>query len=902
MRNSFGRHTAPICRWMGTTALASVLAATAAPAGAQTGKPAPAADVEAVVITASRIDRAFDAPTPTVAITADALSIGAPSNVAAALNVMPQFRGTRGPQVTTTNTDAGSSPVDLRGLGVARTLVLLDGRRFSSDNDLNTIPTVLIKQVDIVTGGASAAWGSGAVAGVVNVTLDNTFNGFKMGVEGGQSSRSDAASERFEAAYGGSFADGRGHLLVGGEFYNSEGVQPRTDRVNNGGWASVSNGAGAFFLSPNVGFANAAVGGLILSGALNGQAFNPNGTLRTFVRGTVVGASMIGGEGPTNDSIAPLVAPNRRYNVLARVSYDLNDDMKLTAEVRHSRFYDDYAAFADNSRGNLTIKSDNAFLPAAVKAQLAAAGQTAFTFGRFNADFATERFIIDRPTTQATLAVDGKLAGAWRYSAYYSHGEALNKTATPGVILSTPYAQAIDSVIGANGQAVCRVALTNPSTTCVPINLFGAGNVSAAAAAYVTGTPSLRALTKLDVGGFSLRGEPFKLPAGDVSIAVGAEARREGINQTADAQSRALAFGTFNTAPLKGDFTVKEAFGEVLAPIVKDAPLLNDLEFNGAARVSDYDTTGSIWSWKVGATNAFFPGFRGRFTRSRDIRSGNLTELFTTRTQGQSPVSDPFTKQSATVTVIGGGNPTLNPELANTTTGGFVWSPPQIDGLRVSVDYYKINIKGVIANLSAQDILTRCFAGNQDLCGRITRDGTGNVTQILSYAANLSRYTTDGVDADVSYVLPLQDLSPLSGRLEFRGLVTWVNSLIVDDGRNRIQYVKSQDTAFGIGVPKTRATGSVTYSGDVFSGYARARYISAGNTDNTVNNTNGHIKAYGYLDVGATAKLSLPHAPQTELFVDVTNLLDKDPPPASNFSPYYDVMGRYFTVGARLRY
>jgi iron complex outermembrane receptor protein len=334
MRNSVGRHAKPVRRWMGTTALAGVLAAAAAPAGAQTAKAA-GAQVEAVVITASRIDRAFDAPTPTVAVTAEAFSIGSPSNVAAALNFMPQFRGTRGPQVTTTNTDAGSSPVDLRGLGIARTLVLLDGRRFSSDNDLNTIPTVLIKQVDIVTGGASAAWGSGAVAGVVNVTLDNTFNGLKMGVEGGQSSRSDAASERFEAAYGGSFADGRGHLLVGGEFYNSEGVQPRTDRVNNGGWASVSNGAGAFFLSPNVGFANAAVGGLILSGALNGQAFNPNGTLRTFVRGTVLGASMIGGEGPTNDSIAPLVAPNRRYNVLARVSYDLNDDMKLTAEVRH---------------------------------------------------------------------------------------------------------------------------------------------------------------------------------------------------------------------------------------------------------------------------------------------------------------------------------------------------------------------------------------------------------------------------------------------------------------------------------------------------------------------------------------------------------------------------------------
>ena len=169
-----------------------------------------------IVVTGSRIDRAgYDAPTPTIRVTAAELSIGARTNVAAALNDLPQFRATTSPATTGTNTGAGTAPVDLRGLGVSRTLVLLDGRRFSSDNDLNTVPTILIKSVDVVTGGASAAWGSGAVAGVVNIGIDDRFNGMRLGAQGGISSYKDAGERRFEGAYGTDFANGRGHFLIG---------------------------------------------------------------------------------------------------------------------------------------------------------------------------------------------------------------------------------------------------------------------------------------------------------------------------------------------------------------------------------------------------------------------------------------------------------------------------------------------------------------------------------------------------------------------------------------------------------------------------------------------------------------------------------------------------------------
>lgn len=861
--------------------------------------------VAEVVVTGSRIDRAgFEAPTPTVTVSAEQLAVGARPNVAAALNDMPQFRATTSAQTTGTNTGAGNAPLDLRGLGINRTLVLLDGHRLSSDNDLNSIPTVLIKGVDVVTGGASAAWGSGAVAGVANIKMDRNFTGLKMGVQGGVSSYDDAKEVRFEVAGGKSFADGRGHFVIGGEYLDNDGVVPKTSRPNIGRWATVSNGAGRYVLAPDVGFSNAAYGGLIMSGVLKGKAFNPDGSLRDFDYGTVVGTSSVGGEGPSNDDLSPLVTPQKRYAALASVTYDLTDKIKFTADLRQARMWNNYIWFGDNNRGNLTIKSDNAFLPAAVKAAMAAAGQTSFTMGRFNDDFAYSRIDFERNTTQADLALDGEFGDGWRWSAYYSHGESHNNIDTPGFILTSNYALAVDSVISpTTGQAVCRIALTDPNTSCVPINLFGDGSPSAAAKAYVTGTPSMRATSKLDSGGFSLRGEPFSLPAGAVSIAVGGEAREESIKQTVGALDAAKAFTTFSFSAMSGSYNVKEAFAEILVPVVRDIPILHKLDFNAAARISDYNTTGSIWSWKLGATNEFFPGFRGRFTQSRDIRSANLTELFTTTTTGYNTIVDPVKGQSVYVLTNGGGNPNLVPETADTTTVGLVYSPPAIPGLNMSLDYYKIDIDQVITTVSAQDIVTRCASGNQDLCSRVTRDSAGNITRIASTYVNLANYKTDGVDAELSYSTTADRIIPNApGRISGRMVATWVNSLTTNDGVSKIEYVKSQGYSFGLGVPKTRLVTSLEYTGDVFSANLRARYISAGNYNNTVDLVNGHIKPYTYVDLGVQAKLPEYRGHQVVVYANASNLFDKDPPVSSLYSPYYDVIGRYVTLGARVQF
>ncbi|WP_447728604.1 TonB-dependent receptor [Sphingomonas koreensis] len=854
-----------------------------------------------VTITGSRIDvLGFEAPTPTSHVTRADFEIGVRSNVAAALNDLPQFRGTISPQTSGTNTSAGMAPVDLRGLGINRTLVLLDGRRFSSDNDLNTIPTVLIKSADIVTGGASAAWGSGAVAGVVNVVLDGDMSGIRLGAQTGISARGDAAERRFEGAFGSRFAGGRGQVIFGAEYLDNDGVIPKISRPSVGRWASVAAGNGSFILAPDVGFSNAARGGLILSGVLTGQVFNPDGSLRDFRYGTVVGNEMIGGEGPSNDDLSALVTPQRRYSALGRVSFKPDDSIKIIAELRHSRMWNDYIWFGDHNRGNIFISRDNAFLTPDINARLLAAGEAGFTMGRFNSDFPFPRIDFERVTTQGTIAFDATMGGRWRLGGYYSHGEYRNDIDTPGFVIGANFNQAVDAVRDpATGQPVCRIKLSDPSSDCVPINLFGEGSPSAEALAYITGTPRQRATTTLDVGGISVRGEPLMLSAGPVSIAAGIEVRREAIRQTVGELDLTRAFRSFNFAPIAGGFTVKEAFGEILVPLVRDRPLLRKLELNAAVRLSDYDTTGSIWSWKLGATNEFFPGFRARFTRSRDIRSANLAELYTQLTVGYNTLTDPVKNVSVYVLNHSVGNPGLRPETAITFTAGFLYAPPGIPGLRLSADYYRVRIDDVITTVSAQDLVIRCFNGNQALCANVERDADGNITRTLTSYLNLSEYRTDGIDAEISQTLPLR-FTGLPGKLTFRLRANWVDSLETNDGVTTIEYVRSQGNSFSLGVPEWRVNGSIGYESRDFGTQLRARHISAGNYNSTIRLLNNHIPAYTYVDFLAWTRIATGPRTKIEIYGNVTNLLDKQAPNGSLYSPFYDVIGRYFSMGTRL--
>lgn len=889
---------------------AAGLAIAAAPAAAQAEGQAATAAAEdegaaepELVITGSRIDRAgFDAPTPTTVLSGDALLQGDRPSIAQVLNDLPQFRASTTPVTNFSGTASGSSPADLRGLGSTRTLTLLNGRRFTGSGDLNTVPQGLISRVEVVTGGASAAWGSGAVGGVVNILLNEQLEGLAIGAQSGVSSREDAFRYGFDAAFGTKFADGAGHFMIGAQYLNDEGVLDRDSRPNLGSTTLFSKPGGGRVIAQDVNYSNASVGGLITTGVLAGQTFERDGTLRPFRFGSPNdGSSMVGGEGTSLRDETALSAPYQRLNGYARASFELGD-AKLWIDGSYSRMWAEYPFYAESNRGgsNITVSRDNPFLPKAVRDRLVAANQTSFRMGRVFEDYGYRTFGYTRETVDAAIGIDGSFGGGkWRYSAYYGHGQLIDDRGYLNQKVDANFTRAIDVVAHpVTGAPICRVALTDPTTACRPLNVFGEGNADPAAVAYAfSNSAHVRNTTKLDTAAVSLRGDPFSLWAGPVSIAIGAEARWESIESSGlDPISAARGFTTFNFSELNGGFNVKEGFAEVAVPLLDQD--FSKLEFSAAGRYSHYSNTGSVNSWKLGLTNRVYSELLLRVSRSRDIRSGSLSELFTNRSTTRSTVAD-GANGSYEIITYGGGNQALDPEIGETTTVGASWSPSFIPGLSLSVDYFDIRIKGAISTLSGQDIITRCANGNTALCGQIVRGSDNKITHIFATFVNLAEYKTHGIDFEASYNLPLSKLSAAwPGTLKFRGLATYVPSLTTDDGVSKIEYAGEVGEALPFGTPKWRASGSLTYQDQALSIDARLRYVAGGMWSSALKDLeNNAIKARTYVDLGARVTID-----KLTLSLNVNNLFDVDPPLTTTGQIHYDQIGRYFSTSARIKF
>jgi len=874
-------------------------------------EPSPAGDVSVTamdtvfVSAASRIDRiGFVAPTPTIVIGEIELQQGRRNNLGAVLNDMRTFVPNNTPDTTVTTTTNGATNANLRGLGGVRTLVLLVGRRFTGSNDLNSIPLSLIKSVDVVTGGASAAWGSDAVAGVVNIVLDNRFKGLALEARSGISDRDDGFEYFVSAAGGSGFAAGRGHLIFGAEFLDNEGIFPRASRPRVGRVATIANpgrtadnGQSAFLLVPGITYSNSSHGGLIVSGVLAGQTFNPDGTLRPFQFGRVFGSNMLGGEGGNDDDFRAASAPQKRYGIFSRATFDLTDSVQLSADLRYTNMSNHYTWWPDSDSGDLVIQADNAFLSENIRNQLAAAGETQFTMGRLNHDFALLTIDYTRRTKQATVALDGVFADEWRWDAYSSRGEYETVHWYGNFRLANEYARAVDSVLHPeSGQPICRVTLTNPNSNCVPINLFGEGAPSQAASDYVTGTFWHTTKITLDTAGASLRGEPFSLWAGSISVATGVEIRREQIRQDVDPRSTNNEFITFNPKAMGGKYTVKEAFLEALVPLVKDAPLMRNLDFNGAARFSDYSTSGGIWSWKLGITNQLTDSLRFRATRSRDIRSASLSELYTSLITLYTNIVDPVTGQGLQILTLGGGNPDLVPETSDTMTFGLVWEPDFAPGLSVSLDHFDIDIDRVISLISGQDTVTRCFNGNTELCANITRNPVTQEIELVRNAyINLANYKTNGFDFDTVYRFSGEKLG-LPGDFRVRSTMTYVDTLTIDDGVSKLILVGSGNNV-------------MRWSGNLAFGWQhaelgldlRARYLHSAVFNRSLDVQNNARGSRTYLDLNLNYDFNTrKDGGKFSLYGGITNLTDKQPPLAG--AGQYDIIGRYYTLGARYRF
>lgn len=958
---------------IGTPALAqqASTARAPAPADAAAADDAETDQANTIIVSGSRIDRAgFVAPSPTVVIGVQTLEDRAAVNVADVINEVPGFRRTQAPESGGIG-NQGANNADLRGLGPVRTLVLLDRLRLPAVNlpgstvagatDLNLIPSALISRIDVVTGGASAAYGSGAVSGVLNLQLNTRLEGIKGNLQWGQTRYGDASDVFASAAAGTSFAGGRGHFVIGGEFNKNNGTDLFNDK-RDWGTRNVSSvtlpanraaGLPANLIAENVTFGMLTPGGLISPTAAGNPAalrnlqfvVGPNGSVTTapFNAGLYqgqVGTNMVGGTGTPPYQV--LRADTQRYNIAAHAEYELSDSLAIWARGLYSKVETQnisaqIRAATGGTTGFLSISRNNPYLQAALTpTQLALIpANGSLTIGYLGNDFGPPIIDTDSKTYSLSGGVKGELGGGWRWDASMQYGKNTANQTQSNTPITANFLNAINAV-SLNGQIVCANQAARDAG-CQPINILGKAAYSPAAYNYAFGSAVSEAISTLFEATFNLNGDLFAMWAGDVSVGLGGSYRKETFVTNVDAISQAGGFMARapRNFPKVGD-SVKEAYVEAIVPLLNEDWGAGSLEFNGAFRLTDYSVSGSVNTWKTGLIWKPIPDIMLRGTVSRDIRAPSLTELFTTAvpTVPRPIYADPraaFVGQpSYAYDVVTGGNVNLTPEIAKTTSFGAVLTPTFIPRLQFSADYFQIKIRDAIGATAAATSLTNCIGTGvvdttSPYCSLITFAGgnatTGAVLSVLSQNANFAEFKTRGIDFALAYVLPIQDIftggdaritynAQATRTIEYRS--TFDISRQFPNGINRAGQTGA---IFGgtAGVPNWVINSNLAYRGTRFEASLQYRWISRSRFNNQfvgpddpsyspalVNSiSNNIVPSRGYVNISASYNLGNDDR-KIQIYGTVNNLLNQDPPlPAINNNAWYDLLGQTFRIGVR---
>ena len=896
-------------------------------------------DLETVVVTGSHLAvSSYELPTPVTMVTVQELTDRGVANVGDYLSYLPAFNAHNNPQNTTLwSLKNGATYMDLRGFGANRTLTLLDGRRFvASDRnallDMNVFPTGLIERIDVVTGGASAVYGSDAIAGVVNVVTNKHFNGVKVDAQYGASQHGDATSTSGSFAAGGTLLGDRAHVVLSVDVMHTGGLATQNDRdwgraapciMNNPAYTGPGSGSQQI-VGYNCTLSTATTGGLIVSpGPLAGQQFGPGSVLEPFVPGTNFSPAapfMSGGSGANMGADRPISVPFERYAAYGSFRYALTDDIELFVDATTAQSTGKSPTAQHWDFGSINIRADNAYLPSALRTQMTQNNISSFTMSRVNTDMG---FYIAESKTNVDRFVVGAegSSGGWNWNAYAQHGKTNYTNLQLNNRIQQNFTNAVDAVVNpATGAIVCRQTLTGGAPGCVPINLFGFGSPSAAANKYVHGTEFLEwEITEEDAAASVSREIPT-LPSGPLAVAFGGEYRKESTGGSGDPLAVSGGYTVVSPVPPTfGSYHVTEGYVELAQPLLKDMPGADLLSLNAAYRYADYSTSGGADAWKIGLS--YFPvsTLQLRGLVSRDIRAPNLAEAFSPPGGlSFSTINDPNTNSSYAIKLHGGGNPNLKVESAKTTSFGIVYKPDWIEGLAVSADYWDIKLSDKIGGLGAQQIINFCAAGNAQACDNITRDpASGLIDNINQTLFNIAWEKHTGVDIQSSYTHPLGslfgDAAQLTLSLDATYTQHWsLSSDGTDATRSELAGQVGANVG-GSGVPKWRGNVTADYAAGPLGFNARIRYVGGGKyinywtTDNFANNNIGSTQ---YLDLSARYTFGESGSHPIEARFGIDNALDKDPlvnPETffiTGFTNYeiYDVMGRRFYAGARITF
>lgn len=913
----------------------------------------PEPGIREIIVTGSRLSNPnFTSPTPVQTITTEQIMQRAPVQISDVINEMPAMRVSKSASGSGRVADQQSgvqSLTDLRGLGDIRTLTLVNGHRHvgtvaSGSFDTNMVPVGLIERVDVVTGGASAAYGSDAVAGVVNFILKDHMKGITASAQGGVTDRGDGKQFAISVAGGTDFADGRGHILGGFDWGSTLGVgniySRFTDEQGLLANANLSGGLPSQVFATGVELANVTTGGLIYNrAASNGTyySFDAAGNPVAFGRGTVYGsgtsAQMTGSTANYGNSpyrFFQLQNTNSRLVAYGRLSYDLSDNWQVYGDLNYAH---------TSLPSQLTSSYLTSFqvpvssLPASIQGLYT--GSTNVTIGRIMTENGGGNLTWQNLDMHDMVGGVKGTIGKFKVDVYGQHGWTHQDFNTTGLVLSALY----KAVYGCNGTTtnpnltslLASQAALYESTTgkaCVAFNPLGTTN-SAAAINYIYNNQHQDTVISKDVVSASLSGSPVTLWAGDVSVALGGEWRKDKLTVTSDALGAANIYSVGNFTTYGGQQTVKEGFLEVGVPLAKDMRFARSISVDGAVRRTDYSLSGAVTTWKAGAVWEPTSGLRLRTTWSRDIRAPNLSELYfiggslPTATTNNIAGTTGYL-QTGTTNIYGAGNPNLKPEKANTFTGGATLSIAHgpLRGLRVAVDYYNIRINGAITRLTStqtQNLCSAIIAAGGTTCPGITFDSTATngIATAANLTYNLNQLKSSGIDFDASYRVP--DLG-IPGHFELRASANYAIHLQQFLTLVRPQPYETAGSAQG--VPKWTGTATLSYvlgrSGvDVqlrgFTGVKydtltplsdpsdAAYYTSTGAINANTINTNKlpgmvYTNLSWHIGVGKNA----------QLFGVINNVFDRSPPlyavvavTAGSRNLNYDLLGRSYKVGIR---
>lgn len=797
-----------------------------------------------IVVTGSRIRRTdLTSSSPVVVTSAAEIGVsGSIANVEDFLNELPQFvPATTG---ASNNPGNGLATINLRGAGVARTLVLVDGKRYVPSTlggiiDINTIPTPLVERVEVVTGGASAVYGSDALAGVVNFILKKDFSGVELNGQYNITERGDASIFTTSLTVGGNFGDNRGNaaLLVsytdreaafaadreysrvvlldsvpalnaagtvasGGCVPGSQNRFGLGTRVAPGAPSTLGNREACF-----VPGGSGAVPNLLLPGVgATGTTFNPDGTARPFVdpddlfnfapaNYLQLPQQRFLGTAIAHYEISPTFVPFARatfaYNKVPRelastpvsnvFTFNLGNPF-LTPSGRNA-----ICSALDTNPAVPGVQSpDPATCPALAAADTLVPG---VSIARRQEEVGPRQQPQETYSFQIQLGMRGDLGSDFNYEGFYQYGRTAVNAQVRNDVSFDRFQNSIQVIRDASGNIVCRDPVAR-AAGCVPQNIFGAGNVSPAAANYIRLSAQSQTVVKDEVAGLSVSGLlPFNLFATErVGIAVGGEYRAISGRFDPDEALRRQVLGFNRTSPTSGKFDIKEVFAELSVPIASGLGFIHDLRATGAVRYSDYSTIGGVTTYAGGVEFAPIRDIRFRAQYQKAIRAPNIGELFAGRGNNFPAAVDPCSARqpaasqtaairaacvangipaalvfnfpgNTQVETIIGGNANLIEETSDTYTAGVVFTPTFLRGFNATVDYYKINIDQFIGTVggTTANILARCFGpaigGNptNPICQAITRRNDSTIANVSGLNGNIASAKFEGVDFGFDY-------------------------------------------------------------------------------------------------------------------------------------------------------